>query len=377
MKRTLPFILASFLAAMPALAADVTRPTIGTPGPGQATANVPVNVTVDVSDGESGIATCSLFVDNDDVGSMTVAGNTASKSYAFAQAGIHTMFVFCRDNENNFNSGANASVTVTVASGGSGDGTPPTVGAASPGAASADVAVTLSAPVSDAGGIAACQLIVDGFTQGAMTVAGGTASRQHVFEATGTHTVSVQCSDNAGNTATGSVTVVSVADTPSQPPPPVLALTPALVKLACPQDAGADHACKAVYYRDTAGKRHAFPNAKVYFTWYADFSGVEEITPADMAAMPLGKQVTYRPGVRLVKFTTLNNVYAVARGGTLRWIKTEAAAAGLYGADWNKKIDDISDAFFLDYEFGADIASATEFSPATETAAASSIDLDL
>ena len=377
MKRAIPFIIASFLLAAPVFAADTTRPTVGTPGPGEATANVSANVTVSVSDGESGIASCSLFVDNDDVGSMSVAGGTASKPYVFAQAGIHTMFVFCRDNENNFNSGANASVIVSAASGGSGDSMPPSVGPAAPNSASADVSVALSAAVSDAGGIAGCLLIVDGFTQGAMTVGAGTASRSHVFGATGSHSVSVQCSDNAGNTATGPVTVVSVADTPEPPPPAILAAIPALVKLACAPNAGADDACKAVYYRDTVGRRHAFPNAKVYFTWYPDFSQVEEIPAGEMAALPLGKQVTYRPGVRLVKFTTLNDVYAVARGGKLRWIKTEAAAATLYGSDWNKKTDDIPDTFFLDYSFGTDISVAADFAPATETAAASTIDQNL
>ena len=372
MKRILTTLGAALLLslAMPALAADTTRPTIGLPGPGQATANVPVTISVSVLDTESGIASCNLYVDNDDVGAMTVNGSAASVSYAFAQAGIHTIFVFCRDHENNFNSGPNASVTVTSPSG-SGDGTPPSVGPASPNVATAAIPVSISASVSDTGtGISNCQLLVDGFTKGAMTVNGGTASRSHTFDEAGSHNVSVQCSDGAGNTSTGQTVVVSVTDTP--PPPPNVQT--ALVKLACPAGAAADHPCKAVYYRGLDGKRHAFPNSKVYFTWYQDFSSVTEISADEMSALPLGRQVTYRPGIRLVKFATLNNVYAVARGGKLRWIKTEAAAKELYGDDWNKKIDDISDAFYLDYTFGADVNVAGDFSPSGETAAATTID---
>src|SRR5688572_27207980 len=289
------FAAALFLGSvLPALAADTTRPTVGVPSPNSATAGVPSAISATVTDTESGIASCNLYVDNDDAGAMTVSGDTASISYAYAQAGIHTIFVFCRDHENNFNSGANASVTVSSASSGSGDATPPAVGAIAPSVAAAEIPVAFSASVSDAGtGVLSCQLVVDGFTKGAMTIALGTASLSYTFDAVGTHTVSAQCSDFSGNTASGPVTVVSVAPTP----PPAPGVQPGLVKLACPPEAGPDHVCKAVYYRGLDGKRHAFPNAKVYFTWYQDFSGVEEIPADAMAALPLGKQVTYRPGV--------------------------------------------------------------------------------
>ncbi|HTK60096.1 MAG TPA: Ig-like domain-containing protein [Candidatus Baltobacteraceae bacterium] len=369
MKRTLPIALASFLIALPVLAADTHRPNVGLPSPNDATAGVPVTISAAVSDTESGIASCNLYVDNDDTGPMIVSGDTASVSYTFLQAGIHTMFVFCRDNENNFNSGPNASVTVTSPSG-SGDGTPPDVGPVSPTTATADIPVTFSAAVSDASGVTNCQLLVNGFSKGTMTLNGGTASFSYAFDTSGTYNVAAQCADAAGNTGTGLTVSVSVSDTP---PPPSNVQT-GLVKLACPTGSAPDHPCTAVYYRGLDGKRHAFPNSKVYFTWYQDFSGVAEIPADEMSALPLGKQVTYRPGVKMVKFQTLNNVYAVARGGVLRWVKTEAVASALYGADWNKKIDDISDAFFLDYKFGADVNAASDYSPSGETAGATTID---
>jgi hypothetical protein len=150
-----------------------------------------------------------------------------------------------------------------------------------------------------------------------------------------------------------------------------------LIKIPCPSAAAADHPCKAVYFYGHDGKRHAFPNEKVYFTWYADFSAVQTVSASFLASISLGSNVTYRPGVKMVKFQTLNNVYAVALGGSLRWIKTEAAAASLYGADWNKKVDDIPDAFFLDYRFGADIEQASDYDKAAELADATGIDLNL
>lgn len=106
----------------------------------------------------------------------------------------------------------------------------------------------------------------------------------------------------------------------------------------------------AVYYVGSDGKRHAFPNAKVFFTWYTDFAGVVEVSLEDMAAIPLGANVTYKPGVRMVKFLTDPKVYAVSKGGVLHWVQTEEAAKELYGEIWNQNVDDISDAFYLNYK---------------------------
>jgi hypothetical protein len=126
----------------------------------------------------------------------------------------------------------------------------------------------------------------------------------------------------------------------------------------------------AVYYIGTDGMRHAFPNDKVYFTWYASFDGIQIIGQEQMALIPLGKNVTYKPGVKLVKFMTDPKVYAVASGATLRWVTTEEVAVELYGNDWAKMVDDISDAFYENYAFGTEIAIASEYDPAAMRAAA-------
>ncbi|MEO5927890.1 MAG: phosphodiester glycosidase family protein [Patescibacteria group bacterium] len=150
-----------------------------------------------------------------------------------------------------------------------------------------------------------------------------------------------------------------------------------LIKLSCPAHADVNDPCKAVYYVGGDDKRHAFPNDKTYFTWFVDFAGVKTVSSSALASIPLGPNVSYRPGVRMVKFTTLDKVYAVGLGGELRWIATEAVAQGLYGTNWNTQIDDISDAFFSDYYLGADIVSATDFHKDSERLAATSPDANL
>ena len=112
---------------------------------------------------------------------------------------------------------------------------------------------------------------------------------------------------------------------------------------------------KAVYYCGADGKRHAFPNERVFFSWFKDFSGVTIVSPAAMAAIPLGANVTYRPGKKMIKVVTDPKVYAVSRGGLLRWVTSEAVAVALYGSDWKRMIDDVPDSLFADYQVGEPI----------------------
>ena len=113
----------------------------------------------------------------------------------------------------------------------------------------------------------------------------------------------------------------------------------------------------AVYWL-LGGKRYVFPNDKAYFTWFSDFSGVVTVSQSELQSYAIGGNVTYRPGTRLIKITTDPKTYAVEPGGKLVWVTSEAIAVSLYGSNWNKKIDDVPDPFFVNYTSGADITSA-------------------
>ena len=147
-----------------------------------------------------------------------------------------------------------------------------------------------------------------------------------------------------------------------------------LIKIKCTGSNAST--CTAVYYLGANGKRYVFPNEKTYKTWYADFSSVKDLQQSEMESYPIGGNVTSRPGVKMVKITTDPKVYAIAKGGTLRWVMSEAVAKALYGDMWNKQIDDVSDAFFVNYTLGADISSSSSYDKAAEMAAATSINTD-
>ena len=115
----------------------------------------------------------------------------------------------------------------------------------------------------------------------------------------------------------------------------------------------------AVYYLGSDLKRYVFPNQNTYNTWYADFSGVVTVAQSELESYAIGGNVTYRAGTRLGKITTDPKVYAVEPGGVLRWITSESVASDLYGSNWNTKIDDIPDPFFVNYSVGSDVTTSS------------------
>ena len=358
--------------------ADTLAPTFsGAISPLTATVGVPVTLSLAYAD-NVGVTECYLYVDGALAGGSSSGGasGTTSRSHAFATAGAHAARFQCRDAAGNTGVSTTYTVNVAAASGAVVDRVAPTVSAVTTAPVSVNTSVRYTATVSDAdSGIARCELFVNGTSQGLMDLSGATAARTHSFGSAGTYSVYVSCWDRAGNGASGPVVSVSVTSGTSGGGAPGGAPAVGLVKATCPAYAvAADHPCRAVYYNGQDGRRHAFPNERVYFTWYRDFSGVREISDSALAAIPLGRNVTYRPGSRLVKFTTLNRVYAVARGGILRWVTTEAVARDLYGAAWATQVDDISDVFFTNYAFGADITAAGQFVPSVEAGLAVTID---
>lgn len=139
----------------------------------------------------------------------------------------------------------------------------------------------------------------------------------------------------------------------------------------------AEGAISTLYYLSSEGKRYVFPNEGTYFSWFTSFDEVYEVSMDELVTYPLSGNVTYRPGLRLVKITTDPKVYAVANGGVLRWITSETIAERLYGSDWNQKVDDISDAFFLNYTIGDPIEIDWQYDPLMTAEASSTIGADL
>lgn len=132
----------------------------------------------------------------------------------------------------------------------------------------------------------------------------------------------------------------------------------------------------AVYYYAEDGKRYVFPNEHVYYSWFTDFSGVIELTDEELASLPIGGNITYRPGMRMVKIQSDPRVYAIAPGGVLRWIETEQVAHDLYGRDWSRLVDDVDVALFVNYTMGESLNCTCGYHPVNIVAQMTSINAD-
>lgn len=122
-----------------------------------------------------------------------------------------------------------------------------------------------------------------------------------------------------------------------------------------------------VYYLGSDGRRHSFPNPQVYMSWFSDFANVRIIGSRDLADLPLGANVIYRPGVRLVKFISTPTVYVVDLNRRLRVVRSEADAQAIYGSNWAQNVDDISDAFFMDYRIDGSVENPNTLRPSALT----------
>ncbi len=129
----------------------------------------------------------------------------------------------------------------------------------------------------------------------------------------------------------------------------------------------------AVYYYGVDGFRYVFPNDKAYFTWYDNFDDVQWLTDSDMSSIQIGGNVTYKPGVKMIKITSDPTVYVVGAGGEIMAIPSEEVAIDLYGSSWNTQIDDVPDGFFPNYTLGSELEFASQYSASGEMADASSI----
>src|SRR3989339_1130284 len=102
----------------------------------------------------------------------------------------------------------------------------------------------------------------------------------------------------------------------------------------------------AVYYLDSFGVRHAFPNLVTYQSWYGnDFSLVKRVSPGYLAGLTLGKNITIRPGKYLVKVPSAPEIYAVEQGGVLRQITDPDLLINFYGDNWQSRLVDLPEIF--------------------------------
>jgi hypothetical protein len=221
-----------------------------------------------------------------------------------------------------------------------------------------------------------CEIVVNGKAYG-MTAQAASGSRRdftfpYTFYTKGSYSLHASCKDGDGNYATADKTIRVDAGSTT---PAVSIARGTVVKTACDSYAPKSDTCHSIYYYGADGKRHGFTSEAVYQSWYgSSFANVVTISSSQMNAMPMGENVTMRPGTSLVKFMGSTTVYAVAKGGVLRPIVNEAVAKAIYGSRWNSVIVTLPGSVKSDYTFGEKIDSSSDYSKSQTYYSVTSID---
>jgi len=200
----------------------------------------------------------------------------------------------------------------------------------------------------------------------AITDANGYAEVTVTVQSFGTSNVSAK----VGSVELGTITIIVLNSEDVVPPPVIVEEEYAygdLIKGSLP----------AVYYYAKDGKRHVFVNSDVYTSWYgANFSAVKTISDADLASIPLGTPVSFKPG-SLIKVPSVPAVYVVDVGPILRHIETEAIAKELFGETWNKQVRDLSEALLFGYDIGISVSRPDQLDSTAFTHPELTIDSEL
>lgn len=312
---------------------------------------------------------CDLYVNGDDKGGMQDYVSRFEKTYTFTSDGSYTVYARCGDAHGEVVNGDARTITVYA------DYTDelyvPTV---TPSSATEDVAITLKVAPTSSVDVTYCDLYVNGSDKGGMLDHGSYFDKSYTFTDDGTYSVYARCVDAHGANVNGASRTVTVYA------PTVYGVTDdvrvgELIKTPCLSGAGVNDPCKAVYYWGEDGERHAFPNEDVFYGWYTDFDDVIEVSTSTMSSLPMGHNVTIKPGTAVVKFATSDAVYAVSEGGILHHYLSPSLVASDYGSDWSSHdLVVISDVFYGNYSIGSVIDNSSDYDPATAENGVTSID---
>ncbi len=313
-------------------------------------------------DNESSVASYAFKLDS---ASYTNIGKTTTYTPTTALTnGSHTASLYAIDLVGNISTSVSVSFTVDADSASS---SAPVVKTILPVTALKNEGVTYSVRISDDGSIESCDLYIDDENVGAMTILLDIASVTHTFTSNGIKELYARCTDDDGNKTTGKKTIVTVSSGSNH------ASRGDLIKIGCEGDIYVNDPCTSVYYYGADGKRHAFPTESIFYTWFSDFDDLVILSSTAMSEIPLGSNVTHRPGVKLIQFLS-NTVYAVSYGGILRPIANAEIAEALFGRDWTNSIDGVNDVFYGSYEIGSTIHSSTDYSSENTKKTTDSID---
>jgi len=109
----------------------------------------------------------------------------------------------------------------------------------------------------------------------------------------------------------------------------------------------------AIYYLDQNQIRHLFANQNVFWSWYdgawAD-QNIEIVSQEKFDIYTAGKNITVRPGTKLIKFQNSGRIYAISPSNVLHHI--EAGVLEKLYPDYASRLTIMQNSFEADYQVG-------------------------
>lgn len=334
--------------------------------PATATEDERTEITVRPT-GDYNITNCWLYVNGRRVEEMDEEStNSFVADYTFTNDDEYTVYATCEDSRGNETRGDSRTITVYEEDEVADREDVIEVPRVSPSSALEDRRTEFSVRPSGDNNITECSLYVNNRHVAEMDEESTNYFvTDYTFTNEGTYTVHAYCEDSRGNGDTGEKRTVTVTDHYDYEDDDDSYyfgdLEGELIKTACPTNSLPSDPCRAVYFYGEDGYRHAFPNESTFFTWYEDFDDVITISKDEMNEIPLGRNVTYRPGSVLIKFASDSTIYAIEEPNYLREYTSTSLLRSDYGSDYSSVVVTLPDYLFSSYRTGSDIDSSADF----------------
>jgi len=117
---------------------------------------------------------------------------------------------------------------------------------------------------------------------------------------------------------------------------------------------------KSIFYLAKDGKRYIFPNQGTFKSWFGDYTLIRQISNDELFKIPLGGNVFYRPGSKILQTASDPKYYFVNLNGVLSPFDSEYTIKDVYGSDWKKQVEEIENFYFTNYKIGNEIYSVSD-----------------
>jgi len=115
----------------------------------------------------------------------------------------------------------------------------------------------------------------------------------------------------------------------------------------------------SIYYFAADGKRYIFPTETTYFSWYQNNLPQNFMALDKMEKVPLGGNVTVRPGT-LISTPSDSNTYLVKKGGMIAPV-SKGVLMVIFGEKYDDRVLSLPNYYFTNYTYDTEINKIKDY----------------